>query len=138
MNSRSQSKDKQQADNVEKQTETLKEKHVSIYDLKLTRYELLHLRDLFSVCVQSEGQVTVSQSLARLEDRPIIEQKLWQKISKACQEMNIQVGESAPDYLIVAISQPTMGVFQVASDPPEQQEEECILGIDGLTDDDEK
>ena len=97
------------------------DKTVKSFPLALTRYELLHLRDLFSVALPN-ANMTVSQSLASLERRTLVEGHLWQKIQSACREAKIQLSEKAPDYVIVTMGQPQMGVFQLATDPDEAEE----------------
>lgn len=93
------------------------------YDLRLTKFELLHLRDMFSVVLPPDTTKTISQSLADLENRVLIESALWDKISKICAEANLPIGEEAPDYIIAPVSTPAMAVFQLASEPADDHEE---------------
>ena len=88
------------------------------FELRLTRFELLHLRDLCSVILSPEGNKTLSQCLAEIEDRPMVEKFLWNKLSNVCQIANLPVDDDAPDYVIAPVSPPGLGVFQLASDPP--------------------
>ena len=94
------------------------------YDFRLTKFELLHLRDMFSVVLPPDTSKTLSQSLAELENRVLIESALWNKISSVCTEANLPVGEEAPDYIVAPISPPAMGVFQLASEPAEDTSDE--------------
>ena len=87
------------------------------FELRLTKFELLHLRDLFSVIITPELGKTLSQSLAELEDRPMVEKILWGKLSNVCQEAELPVESEAPDYVIAPTSAPGLGVFQLASEP---------------------
>ena len=89
------------------------------YDLRLTKYELLHLRDLFSISLPP-GDKTLSQTLAEVESRPMIESSLWNKVVNACSDAGLPLGDTAPDYVVASIGTPTLGVFQVASEPVEE------------------
>lgn len=96
------------------------------YDLRLTKFELLHLRDLFSVVLPPEGKKTLSQALAELENRSMIESLLWNKISNVCQQAELPVDQDAPDYVVAPAAPPPLTVFQLASEPDlvsEDQEE---------------
>jgi hypothetical protein len=96
------------------------------YQLRLTRFEILHLRDLMSVCLPPEGKQTLSGALATLENRQLIESLLWKKVSAACAEAQLPTGEDAPDYVIAPTGITPLGVFQLASDPngPEQDDDD--------------
>lgn len=85
--------------------------------LRLTRYEVLHLRDLFSILLPTEARQTVSQALAAVEDRSMVEARLWQKVLTACREVALPVGDDAPDFVATATSSPPVGVFRLATDP---------------------
>lgn len=87
------------------------------YGLRLTKFELLHLRDLFSVLLPPEGQRTMSQALAELESRTLVESVLWKKVSTACVEAGLPMDDDAPDYVVAPASPPPMSVFQLSSDP---------------------
>lgn len=93
------------------------------YDLRLTKYELLHLRDLFSVSLPP-GDKTLSQSLAETESRPMVETSLWSKVSEACSNAGLPLGDEAPDYVVASIETPALGVFQIASEPEAQDDDE--------------
>jgi hypothetical protein len=94
------------------------------YDLRLTKFELLHLRDLFSVVLPPDVSKTLSQALAQLEERSLVESMLWSKIAAACEVAGLPMGDEAPDYVVAPNTPPGLGVFQLASDPPEGEEEE--------------
>ena len=87
-----------------------------IFNLLLTKFELLHLRDLMSIILPPDGLQTVSQALANVEDRLFIESVLWNKLSKLCNEAQLPIGSEAPDYIIAPSAQPSLGVFQVNHD----------------------
>lgn len=84
------------------------------FSLKLNRYELLHLRDLFSIVLPPEGKQTVSSALAALENRTLVEALLWQKLSRSCEKAKLPVGEAAPDYVVAPVASPQLGIFQIA------------------------
>lgn len=87
------------------------------FHIRLTRYELLHLRDLLGITLSTEAQQTVSQALAAIEDRSLVEAKLWQKVGLACEEADLPTGDDAPDF-VVAVSAPSpVSVFRIVEDP---------------------
>lgn len=88
------------------------------HQLRLTRFELLHLRDLMTICLPPEGKQTVSEALSALENRQLIESQLWKKIAAACKEAELPLGDEAPDYVVATTGVPSLGVFHLASDPP--------------------
>ena len=93
------------------------------FDLRLTKYELLHLRDLFSIVLPPDVKKTLSQALAELEDRPNVEAMLWDKIVDACKEADLPIEDESPDYIVAPTGPPPLGVFQLASDPDGEEEE---------------
>lgn len=90
-------------------------KHLT-FELSLTKFELLHLRDLMSVLLPPDGGQTLSQSLASVEDRLLIESLLWTKVSNLCKRAKLPLDEEAPDYIVAPTSPPPMGVFQINQD----------------------
>ena len=98
-------------------------KKKKIYTLKLTKFELLHLRDLMGVLTPPDAKTTVSQHLAEAENRVHIEQFLWNKITELCKEAKLPLGDDAPDYIVAPTNTPTMGVFQISSEPPNSDQE---------------
>lgn len=90
-----------------------------VYDLALTKLELLHIRDLMSMLLPPNGEKTVSQSLAELENRGLIETRLWGKISNLCQEASLPLNDEAPDYIVAPIAPPPMSVFHINGDGAE-------------------
>lgn len=91
--------------------------------LRLTKFELVHLRDLMSVLTPPAADTTISQHLASVEERPMVESVLWRKISQACQEMDIPLGDDAPDFIVAPASPPPISVFRLAEDAEEGDEE---------------
>ena len=98
------------------------------FTVKLSKFELLHLRDLFSVMLPPEMKDTLSQRLASGQDRSLIEAKLWTKISTLCEEAGIPVGEDAPDFVVAASSAPSISVFEMSHDPDQLPVEEVEEG----------
>jgi len=101
------------------------------FPLRLTKFELLHLRDLFSVGLPPDLKKTVSQALAELEDRVLVEARLWQKVVALCSEADLALDEEAPDFICAASAAPPCGVFKLASEPGESEEEENSEGDEG-------
>lgn len=97
------------------------------YELRLTKYELLHLRDMFSIFLPS-GDKTLSQSLAEVESRPMVESAVWRKVAEACTAAELPLGDEAPDYVIASIGTPALGVFQIASEPSEEDQQQEDVG----------
>lgn len=96
-----------------------KTKRRKTYGLQLTKFELLHLRDLMSVSLPPSGEQTLSQALATVEERPVVESFLWRKLCELCQDADLPVGDEAPDYIVAPVGVPQIGVFMIASDPPD-------------------
>lgn len=99
-------------------------KHKKTYEIRFTKYELLHLRDLMSVSLPPDGKQTVSETLASLENRTTVESSLWEKLTTACAQVGLPVGDDAPDYIIAPTGIAPMGVFQLASEPPSLSDED--------------
>lgn len=92
-------------------------KKQDVFMITLTKMELVHLRDLFSIVLPPDAKRTVSQALAEVENRTMNESMLWSKISDACVMANLPVGDAAPDYVVSASAAPPLSVFQLASEP---------------------
>jgi len=105
-----------------------------VLDLRLTKFELIHLRDLMGVLLPPEGFQTLSQALAVVEGRATIESMLWNKISKLCIEANLPIDAEAPDYIVMPTSPPPMGIFQLNQELDSQTQSEAgFLPPDNLT-----
>lgn len=91
--------------------------------LQLTVFELTHLRDLFSISLPPTLAQTMSQALAQLEDRSMVEAKLWQKIAVACKSAGVLMDDDAADFICAASAAPPIGVFKLAQEPNEGEEE---------------
>lgn len=94
------------------------------YDLRLTRIEIAHLRDLFSIVLPTDVKKTLSQHLAELEDRTFLEEKLWDKIVAICEASDVPVDDEAPDYIVAPVGPPSMSVFHLSSDASEEEPED--------------
>lgn len=77
-------------------------------NLCLSRAELSHLRDLFSVTVLDQP-VTVSQNLTSVNGFNA-EHELWQKIALLCKQQSLPVDDSAPDYSVWYTELPSLGI----------------------------
>jgi hypothetical protein len=101
----------------QKQQEELEIKRINTFSLTLTKFELIHLRDLFGIVLPPDMKTTVSQSLAISQERSLIETKLWQKIAALCKTAQVPTDHEAPDFIVSPIAPPPMGVFQLAHEP---------------------
>ena len=105
------------------------------HELRLTKFELLHLRDLMSILLPPDAKQTLSQAMATLENRQMVESVLWRKVSELCSVAGLPTGNEAPDYVVAPISAPPMGVFQLAHDPMQESD---ITSDDEDEDDDDR
>lgn len=97
------------------------------HDLRLTKFELLHLRDLFSVVLGPDAKRTVSQTLAEAESRPMVETFLWKKLSALLEKAEVPTGDDAPDFVVASTETPHLSVFQLATEPTSQQDKSEIF-----------
>lgn len=86
------------------------------YDLRLTKYELVHMRDMFSIVLPPDLTKTLSQSLCEVEERQSDEASLWKKIVELCLEADIPVGEDAPNFVVAPSESPPLSVYQLLKD----------------------
>ena len=109
------------------------------YELNLTKHELVHLRDLFSILLPPDLKSTVSQMLATVGGRTMVESLLWNKINQLCAAADVPLGDDAPDFVVSYSGPPTLGIFELAAeekpvdedddeDEPEEKEEKLLLG----------
>lgn len=97
-------------------------KKVQTVELVITKEELVHLRDLFSILLPPDGKFTISRSLAYNESRPFIEGTLWTKIHDLCLENDIPVDGEAPDFFLALEQDVRAQVLQLnahAGGPPD-------------------
>jgi hypothetical protein len=90
------------------------------YDVKFTKTELVHLRDMFGIYLPPDGSLTVSQALAKQEGRVVSEKYLFDKIVELCMKAKIPVGEEAPDHIIGLSENPSLGVFLMLGNDSEE------------------
>ena len=93
------------------------------HPLRLTKFELLHLRDLFSVTTSPELKLTVSQQLAKMQGHALVEAKLWQKVAEGCNSVGLPMGDDAPDFVIAAQGSLPVAVFELAQEPAGSEDE---------------
>ena len=98
-------------------------KRQKTFDLTLTKLELLHIRDLFSVLLPPDGNQTMSKALAELEGRRLVETMLWEKVSKLCEDADLPLADEAPDYILAPVSTPAIGIFHINHDMSEEEQE---------------
>jgi len=99
------------------------------YDLTLTKIELLHIRDLFSVLLPPSGEQTMSKALAEIEGRILVESMLWNKVSNLCEVADLPLGDEAPDYILAPTSTPAIGIFHINHDMSSSEDEEEESGF---------
>ena len=92
---------------------TSKKKQRKTHDLRLTKFELIHLRDLFSVVLPPDLTKTLSQALCESDDRQSDEASLWAKIAELCLKSNVSVGDDAPTYIVAPSGPQPLSVFQL-------------------------
>jgi len=95
---------------------------VPTLSVKFTRGELAHIRDVFSVRLPPDLTVTVSESVAKIYERDVLESKLWNKLSATMEEAGVPTGDDSPDFTIMFSGPPSLTVFQI--EPTQQQKEE--------------
>lgn len=93
------------------------------YEVRFTRSELAHIRDLFSVVLPPDTKKTISQHLAEVEDRVFLEDRLWDKLAAVMKEADVPLGDDAPDHIVAPVGPPPMGIFPFEHDDGAPQEE---------------
>lgn len=100
----------------------------ALYTLHVTRDQLVHLRDLFGVLLPPDGAVSVSQFLAAITGRKELEDNLFTMIEDTCIDAQVPTGADAPDYVVMPITPPPMGVFEARLEDDGQGDEEEACG----------
>lgn len=85
-------------------------------ELKLTRAELEHIRDLMGVMVAKDRKKTLSILLSEHKDNKTQEARLWKKIEEVCKEHGVSVGSKAPDYLVGVLNKPEFAMVTLPSE----------------------
>ena len=114
-----------------------KEKRRKTFELRLTKIELLHLRDLMSILSPPDLKTTVSQLLAESESRSLVETMLWKKIAASCEAAKLPLGDEAPDFVVAPTAAPPIGVFRMATDPAGEEAAESAGFLPSNSDEDE-
>ncbi len=110
-------------------------KRKKTFNVRLTKHELIHLRDLFAVMLPPEMKDTLSQRLALSQGRTLVEAQLWQKLARACGEAELPLDDDAPDFVISTAGVPPITVFEVSNDPsdrgdrPSRREDGVFAGL---------
>lgn len=99
------------------------------FKIKFTKFELVHLRDLFGIVLPPELTTTISQKLAQTQNREYVESRLWQKIVTACTNAEIPLDDDAPDFMVAASSNPAVSVFELAHEPYDATEQDEPAGV---------
>lgn len=81
------------------------------FSLALTRPELVHLRDLLSIVLPPEGELTVSRALAECNGSHS-DESLWSKIWNLCSNAGVQVGDGAPNFMVGPAAPQELNVFR--------------------------
>ena len=103
------------------------EKKRKTFKVKLTHGELVHLRDLFSILLPLEMKETLSQHLARAQDRVLVKAKLWAKLVDVCKAAELPLDDDAPDFVVTASGPPPIGVFELSHEHHQQPEPSPIV-----------
>ena len=111
-----------------------KHRVIKTYEVRLTKLELLHIRDLFNVRLPPDGDKTVSVALAEAEGRPVIESGCWRKFGPAFEAAGVEVGDAAPDHMVIPTGMAPMTVMPIASEPQDEDEDEQGQGSRALDD----
>ena len=100
--------------------EEQKVKKTKLFVLKISKIQLIHLRDVLSILFPSADEKTLSQSLAAAEQRTFEESSLWKKIASLCVNAEVPIDDEAPDYALVPVGHAPMGVFMIGQDEEQQ------------------
>jgi len=93
-----------------------------VFSLRLSKQELLHLRDLFGILLPTDMKSTVSQALAASQGHQLFESKLWNKLVSLFNESGIPYGDEAPDFIVSISSPPQLGVFEMISEDSDESQ----------------
>ena len=103
-----------------KEKEKEKIKKTKLFELSISRTELIHLRDMLSILFPSTDEKTVSQALAASEQRTFEESTLWKKIATLCVDAGVPIDDEAPDYAVIPIGHAPMSIFMLGQDEDQQ------------------
>lgn len=85
-------------------------------ELKLTKAELEHIRDMLSVMVAKDRHKTLSMLLSEHKNTMAQEARLWRKVEEVCKENGVAIGAKAPDYLVGVLNKPKFAMITLPSD----------------------
>lgn len=98
------------------------------WELRLTKTQLVHLRDLLSILLPPDGSRTVSQALAAAEARVVAETQLWSDVSQLCRKAKIPVNKEAPDFVVMTTGAPQLDVVRIMEDPYAEEQDATLDG----------
>lgn len=89
-------------------------KELETFEVKLTKPELEHLRDVMSVLIPSdEDPISISVVLAKAKSSLEAEQLLWQKLVKVFETAEVDMEDDVPNYMVTPVTIPAMSICQV-------------------------
>ena len=87
--------------------------------ISLTRDELELLRDIMGLVVPVHGEDDevregcLSEMLAEVTSRDLVEETLWKKVSEACARAGVGMGDAAPTFAVSVADMPTLRVYEL-------------------------
>ena len=94
---------------AKKKAPSRKKEPEQLYTVELTKSEIEHIRDMFSILLPTDEDVSVSSALAEMKEQSEMESDLWNKLVKLFESAGISSGDSAPDFIIAT----TTGIYQI-------------------------
>lgn len=88
--------------------------------LSLTKNELAHIRNMMSIVLPPTGEVRLSESLEAASRHRGVDKSLWRKVCKSCEEAGVEVGESAPDFVVGPSEPMSLTVYAIEEEEEEQ------------------
>lgn len=81
----------------------------------MTKHELAHLRDMFSVKLPQAPNQTLSEALAESQGRLLCEPKLWDKLSGLCRAAGVGLEDEAPDFTLLPAGPVPLGLYTITA-----------------------
>jgi len=107
-----------------KKSKSVVKKELETFEVRLTKPELEHLRDVMSVLIPDEDVPrSISIVLANAKNAAEAEQLLWQKIVKVCELANVDLEDDVPNYMVTPVTIPAMSICQVEFNSDDSEEE---------------
>lgn len=88
-----------------------------VYTVEFTQSELEHVRDLFSILLPSDEELTISSALAEMKEQSEMEVALWEKLATLFESAGLSLGDDAPDFVIAT----TTGLYQLTDEGEDEQ-----------------